>query len=209
MKRFILIMIFSVLFIISTNAQDTPVWTKDTLHMPGGMDPRNLPDPDSSGARLLAKYCSRCHGIPSPKSHSASDWVPVFRRMILLMEKSDSMGMAGGNMGMMGNGRMGMESALIPSVLEQEKLLSYLQKHSLEPFSGRRKRGAESKKAGLFFQYCSKCHTLPDPSQHTASQWPAVVARMQKHIREDNLKAFSNQDARKISSYLQEHAPGD
>lgn len=209
MKKIILMIIVLMPFVIPALAQDTQVWTRETLQMPRGTDPRNLPDPESSGAQLEAEYCSRCHGIPSPKSHSASDWVPILRRMILLMERSGSMGMMGGRMGMMGNRRMGMQSTPVPDVSEQQELLSYLQSHSLKPFSGERNHGAQSKRAALFFQYCSKCHALPDPSQHTAAQWPEIVARMQKHIRDYKLKALSDQDAREISQYLEEHAPKD
>jgi hypothetical protein len=29
---------------------------------------------------------------------------------------------------------------------------------------------------------CGQCHVLPDPRRHTAREWPAVVARMQKNM---------------------------
>jgi len=29
---------------------------------------------------------------------------------------------------------------------------------------------------------CQQCHVLPDPQRHKASEWPAVVARMEKNM---------------------------
>ena len=30
---------------------------------------------------------------------------------------------------------------------------------------------------------CQQCHVLPDPQRHKASEWPAVVARMEKNMQ--------------------------
>lgn len=40
-----------------------------------------LPDPDSSGAQLLATRCVECHAMPDPASHTAENWPAVLRRM--------------------------------------------------------------------------------------------------------------------------------
>ena len=29
---------------------------------------------------------------------------------------------------------------------------------------------------------CSQCHALPNPNQHSKSEWPNVIARMEDHI---------------------------
>ena len=36
--------------------------------------------------------------------------------------------------------------------------------------------------AEAFRLACQQCHVLPDPGRHTAREWPAVVARMQKNM---------------------------
>lgn len=38
--------------------------------------------------------------------------------------------------------------------------------------------GFDSAALGAFRQRCSSCHTAPDPSMHDASEWEAVVTRM-------------------------------
>ena len=30
---------------------------------------------------------------------------------------------------------------------------------------------------------CTQCHTLPHPNQHTSSEWPNVITRMENHIK--------------------------
>lgn len=45
------------------------------------IEPELLPEPDSDGARLLAKKCIACHRIPDPTSHEAASWPPTLRRM--------------------------------------------------------------------------------------------------------------------------------
>ncbi|MCG3144999.1 MAG: hypothetical protein HONDAALG_02534 [Gammaproteobacteria bacterium] len=49
--------------------------------MPRSADIRDLPEPDSEGARLLNQYCTQCHGLPTPDQHSAEGWFPVVERM--------------------------------------------------------------------------------------------------------------------------------
>ncbi len=40
-----------------------------------------LPDSQSSGAQLVAKYCSQCHAAPSPAVHTNTEWSAVTSRM--------------------------------------------------------------------------------------------------------------------------------
>jgi hypothetical protein len=69
----------------------------------------------------------------------------------------------------------------IPSELELDMLLSYLQQHAQKPI-GQELRGTLETKAGHAFQsICSQCHAQPDPKQHSAHEWPAVVGRMKAH----------------------------
>ncbi len=37
--------------------------------------------------------------------------------------------------------------------------------------------------ASLLKKYCIQCHNLPGPGMHTASEWPAVTARMNGRMR--------------------------
>jgi hypothetical protein len=49
--------------------------------MPRSADIQDLPEPASEGAKLLNRYCTQCHGLPTPDQHSAEGWFPVVERM--------------------------------------------------------------------------------------------------------------------------------
>jgi hypothetical protein len=49
--------------------------------MPRSADIQDLPDYQSAGAQLLNRYCTQCHGLPTPDQHSAEGWFPVVQRM--------------------------------------------------------------------------------------------------------------------------------
>ena len=70
----------------------------------------------------------------------------------------------------------------------------------------------QSAGAKLVKQYCTQCHGLPSPAQHTADAWPAVVARMQGHMRETSnsgtmpIRIPSPSTIKEVIDYLQKHA---
>lgn len=41
----------------------------------------SLPEAGSKGARLVSKYCSQCHAVPSPSIHTPKEWSEVTARM--------------------------------------------------------------------------------------------------------------------------------
>ena len=51
---------------------------------------RFLPEPDSDGARGVARYCTQCHGVPPPTLHTALEWQALTRTMARHMERSDT-----------------------------------------------------------------------------------------------------------------------
>lgn len=67
--------------------------------------------------------------------------------------------------------------------------------------------------AQLLTQYCTQCHGLPNPKQHSASGWPATVARMNmcmqwmsKSNSPMNIKAPTGDELRTLTAYLEKHA---
>lgn len=164
--------------------------------LPEGIPADALPNADSRGATLVARYCSRCHGIPSPATHSAEDWIPTLRRMFARMERMSRMG------GMMM--RMRGPRAGTPDAAERHEIRAYLQANALEaadPAALPPGAGAE-----LFVQTCSRCHALPDPGQHTPGDWPAVVTRMRRNMEMMNVAPITAQEADTITRYLQRTA---
>lgn len=177
----------------------------DSAFLPPGIAAGELPDAESPGAQLVARYCSQCHGIPSPASHSAADWESTLRRMLVHMERGHHMRSMGGMMlrrGMgRGRGMRGMHPAA-PTEDERRVILDYLQAHSLRAITADSLPGAGTPAAELFGRTCSRCHALPSPTQHTPSQWPAVVARMRGNMLRFRVDTISDETAREIVAYL-------
>jgi cytochrome c5 len=153
--------------------------------LPPGIESENLPDPDSSGAKLLARYCTQCHNLPSPGMHTQEEWPTVTQRMFHRMSII--------------SGMMGIEA---PSVDEQEAIVAYLKTHSLKPMIHGILPSPESPEAISFKNTCSQCHALPDPKLHTADEWPNVVERMRTNMQNMGRRVITDQEMNEIVSYL-------
>ena len=81
--------------------------------LPPGIDAADLPDPQSQGARLMARYCTQCHDLPPPVLHTSSEWPKVFARMDRRMKMMSRMG-----------------SILRPTNQERSVILNYLRRHA-------------------------------------------------------------------------------
>lgn len=162
-------------------------------NMPEGVAPAELPEPDSRGARLVARYCSQCHGPPSPSRLSADEWSSTARRMFARMEHMERMG---------GRMRMTTGDVSAASVEEERVMVDYLRRHALRTVSDDELPAAELPGARLFARACSRCHALPDPSLHPPEDWPAVVQRMRENMRTMDVAELSDEDARRIVEYL-------
>lgn len=163
--------------------------------LPPGVEPNKLPDPQSSGAKLLAQYCTQCHDLPSPGMHSAQTWPSVVERMSQRMQM-----MSGRNM-------MGMMHDIeAPTDRELETLISYLQKYAQKPIDKSKYEDLNSTAGKSFEAICSQCHVLPDPKQHTVDEWPAVVQRMMQNMRLMGKSVPDEEAVETILGFLQKHA---
>ena len=141
--------------------------------LPPTFEPRQLPNAKSRGARLLVQYCVQCHNLPNPAMHQAAKWPAIFERMVVRMRGK-------GNLGeLMQDMMAGVEA---PSVDEAEALLAYLQKHAQRPLDPKKYPAVNLPEGQSFKLACQQCHVLPDPQRYKASEWPAVVARMEKNM---------------------------
>jgi hypothetical protein len=141
--------------------------------LPPTVEPQNLPAPASQGARLLVEYCVQCHNLPNPAMHHPAKWPPIFERMVVRMRGK-------GNMGELMHEMMAGVQA--PSEEEAGVLLAYLQKNAQTPIDPKRYPEIFATEGRSFKLACEQCHVLPDPQRHTAAEWPAVVARMEKNM---------------------------
>lgn len=171
--------------------QPTATYTADDLLLasakvalpPTSITMADLPAPESQGAQYVIKFCSRCHAIPSPAMHSATDWPGVARRMWMRMERIDP-----------------VYAIPVPEVGDQLVILQYLTDNALKvsnanlpDFPGRDK----------FETTCAECHELADPRQHSPGDWFVVVRRMNGHMQEILGQELSNEEIQEIVLYLE------
>lgn len=164
--------------------------------LPPGIDPALLPEPRSKGARLLGRYCVQCHNLPGPGRHTAQEWPAVVHRMNQRMQMMSGHGM----MGMM----MGQVAA--PSERELQSILDYLQAHAQRPIDPTHYPELATVSGRAFQTTCARCHALPDPRQHTAGEWPAVVARMQQNMLTMGRTVPDGKTLGEIIGFLQRNA---
>lgn len=161
--------------------------------LPPPMDPASLPDPNSAGARLLQRFCTQCHYLPGPGLHTAAQWPPVVERMNRRMQ-------------MMSGHRMMMERIEAPTKQELAAIRGYLQAHAQKPLPARLMSELESEMGKAFRATCSQCHTLPDPGQHTAKEWPAVVERMKGYMSAMGKPVPGDREMQQIIDFLRKNA---
>jgi hypothetical protein len=171
--------------------------------LPPSIEPAQLPEPDSEGARLTVRYCVQCHYLPSPQMHTADKWGTIVVRMVWRMQGKGNMGVLMKEM---------MDSVEAPAESEAAVLARYLQKHGQKEMDPA--HPALTSEAGRMFSIaCTQCHALPDPLRHTAREWPAVVQRMRRHITwantvvgPDYLRTTPVLDTGEIVRFLQRNA---
>ncbi len=160
--------------------------------MPQGINPDQLPAPDSEGAKLVGRYCSQCHGVPGPGLHTASEWPGVVARMNRRMQ--------------MMSGRRMMMHIDAPSDNELKILIAYLEKNAQQKIDVNKLSGADTPAGRAFQKTCSQCHALPDPAQHTSHEWPAVIQRMRKNMSRMGKPIPDQTTMDEISGFLQRHS---
>ena len=163
--------------------------------LPPEIEAKDLPEPNSPAAKLLIRYCTQCHNLPSPLMKAAEEWPLVEARMISRME------MMSGTKGMM-KGMMDMQA---PAAEEEKELLVYLQRNALRPASLETLGPPDTPGLALFQKTCSQCHALPDPGLHTANEWPGVVERMRKNMEIMGKPVITDQEGDEITGYLSQH----
>jgi hypothetical protein len=105
--------------------------------------------------------------------HHAAKWPGIVERMVLRMQGRGNMGTLMFEM---------MAGVQAPDLEETKALVAYLRKHAQRPLDPARYPEVHTPSGEAFRLACNQCHVLPDPRRHTAREWPAVVARMQRNM---------------------------
>ncbi len=171
--------------------------------LPPAIEPQELPEPNSEGARLTARYCVQCHYLPDPRMHAADKWTAIVVRMVWRMQGKGNLGVVMKEM---------MENVEAPADPEIATLTRYLRLHGQKQMDPA--HPALRSSAGQIYSIaCTQCHALPDPRRHTAREWPGVVERMRRHmawantvIGPDSLKTMPVLDTGEIVRFLRRHA---
>jgi len=174
--------------------------------LPPTFQPAQLPDRGTRGANLVVEYCVQCHNLPNPAMHHAAKWPGIVERMVVRMQGKGNLGVLMKEM---------MAGVKAPSDAERAVLVAYLQRYAQRPLDPRKYPDIETDAAKSFRLACQQCHTLPDPQRHSAEEWRAVVARMEKNMLWMNRVVGSKPDpdepqlrVEEIIAYLQKHANG-
>jgi cytochrome c5 len=149
---------------------------------PPGITPADLPDPGSDGANLVSQYCQFCHNLPTPGAHSATDWPRYVRRMWIRTE-----------------GLQEPYVIQVPTRAERQVMLEYLIEHALQVSD----ELPEGPGRDFFANTCDGCHELPDPGQHSADDWVAVVRRMMDHMQDMLGRTLTPDQYSRIVMYLE------
>jgi len=141
--------------------------------LPPGFEPKMLPEPASTGASLTLRYCVQCHNLANPAMHDRGRWPSVVERMVLRMQGRGNLGRLMADM---------MAGVVAPSPEETKTITAYLRRHAQRALDPKKIPEVNTPAGEPFRLACNQCHVLPDPQRHTAEEWPAVVARMQKNM---------------------------
>ncbi len=150
---------------------------------PAGVGPEDLPAPNSQGALYLGKYCTACHELPSPNTHSSTDWPSIIRRMWLRMDRVAP-----------------TYEIPMPTSAERVVMARYVADNALK-VSAAALPAAPGRDA--FATTCSRCHEMPDPKQHPPQDWAGVVRRMAEHVESILGDTLARREIQRIVSYLE------
>ncbi len=152
----------------------------------------NLPDPESNGAKSLVLYCVQCHDLAPPTMHNAGEWQAVLARMQRYMAER----------------RGGMLIRLIrPPEKAWQELSEYLTSHALLSLPAPTALRVENQSGKAFLDFCSQCHSAPDPTRYPADTWQNTVARMVRHMRHANKRVPDAPTSAMITDYLAQYSP--
>src|SRR4051812_41565954 len=97
--------------------------------LPPTFEAGQLPERDSTGAKLMLRYCVQCHNLPNPAMHHAAKWPGIVERMVERMEGR-------GNLATLMSEMMAGVSA--PTSEETRTLVAYLRRHGQKPLDAQR-----------------------------------------------------------------------
>ena len=161
----------------------------------------DLPEPQARGALLQQVYCVQCHGVSSPKMHTAEEWPILLRRMTMRMRTlRDRLGgetIEGAVDEML---MAGLQSSNIPTPEDQDSLMAYFTRHGL-PAAAPGEIGSGPDDL-LYMEYCSLCHEAPSRTAHGPEGAQALVYRMSAMMEILGMVPPTEAEKQRLVAYL-------
>jgi len=153
------------------------------------IDPGQLPEVGTPVVEKYKLYCGQCHALPLPAMHARRDWSAIVARMM-----THSRDQAGGF----------VVRILVPKDEEKRDLVAYLQRNGQKAADLALLEEPNSLSVRAFTGLCGRCHAVPDPLQHSASEWPRIVLRMKDNMRMAGQMEPDADTLQVVTAFLQE-----
>ncbi len=196
MKRHLLLVVSAGLLTVAVglvvslvvSPEERPADTVKPLPPPSGFRAEMLADSSSEGARAFIRICTQCHDLPNPKMHTSKEWPQIVHRMITRLIRRKALSMS-------------PTPLYLPSTTADAQIVTYLKENGSKAMTATM-QGDSTAVAVLFKSRCGQCHLPPDPAQHSADAWPAIVDRMRKNIATDKRTPITDAERMEIVAFL-------
>jgi hypothetical protein len=165
----------------------------------------DLPEPGSRAVGLQQAYCLQCHGVSSPRMHSAQEWPTLIRRMLM---RGDALGsrLGGPRSESMVDEMLlaGLRTVELPPPDDVDSLVAYFVRNAFPAAGiGEIPDGPEAR---LFVEKCSGCHETPSPRAHGPEDARALVGRMSALMSMLGMDPLTESETATIVAFLQQSA---
>ena len=170
--------------------EERPADAVKPLPPPSGFRAEMLADASSEGARVFIRTCTQCHDLPNPKMRASEEWPPIVHRMVSRLIRRKALSMS-------------RHPIYLPTAEADAQIVVYLKENGLKAAA----LGDDTSTAATLFKArCGQCHLPPDPAQHTADAWPAIVDQMRKNIEVFKRTPITDGERAEIIAFLSARA---
>ena len=166
----------------------------------------DLPEQGSRAVGLQQAYCLQCHGVSSPRMHSAEEWPTLIRRMLMRASALDSRLGGPRSEEMVDEMLMaGLRTAVLPPAEDVDSLVAYFQRNAFP--AAAQSEIPDTPEAALYVEKCSACHETPSPTAHGPEDAQALVARMSAMMAMLGMEQLTAEDQSRLVAFMQQSAP--
>lgn len=166
----------------------------------------DLPEQGSRAVGLQQVYCLQCHGVSSPRMHSAAEWPILVRRMLMRGAALGSR-LGGPRSESMVDAMLmaGLRTADLPPREDVDTLVAYFVRHAFP--AAAEGEIPDTPAAQLYVQKCSGCHETPSPTAHGPEDARALVARMSAMMGMLGMPQLTANEQDRLVAFMQQSAP--